>query len=153
MQPDFGKLRLPQPLMRSVMFHKQMLQVFGMRQEPRIDGVLEWSRPVEGEIVFEGGITKFSNWSISNREIKNAVLNSERYFLRRTQTLAIESESGKYMFMLAEPVDNTYDFPFPVTFIQSVSYIGKIFRIAAIIGLIYIAFLVIQAGYLLSKLS
>jgi hypothetical protein len=133
------------------MFHKQILQVFGMRQEPRIDGVLEWSRSVEGEIVFESDFTKFGDWTISNDEIKNAVLNSERYFWRRSQSLAIESGSGKYMFMLAVPVDNTYNFPFPVFFTHSVSYIGKIFRLVEIFGLIYIAFLIWSIGrYFLS---
>jgi hypothetical protein len=134
------------------MFHKQKLNVFGMRQEPRIDGVLEWSRPVEGEIVFETGVTKFNDWSISNKEITNAVLNSEKYFFKHTQSLAIESESGKYMFALAEPADNTYKFPFPVTFTNSVSPIGKLFRIVAIFGLVYIAYYVLLGGYLLLKL-
>ena len=130
-----------------------MPHVFGMRQEPRIDGVLEWSRPIEGEIVFEADITSFSDWSIFNGDVKNAVLNSEKYFLRRAQTLAIESESGKYMFMLAKPVGNNHEFPFPVTITQSISPIGKIFRVVAVSGLIYIAYLLIQGGFLLSKLT
>ena len=116
------------------------LRTFGMRREPRVDGVLEWSRSEEGSIEFEGEITKFGDWIIHNNEIENAVLNTEKLLWNSTQSLAIRSESGEYLFVLSEPVNETYQFPFPTSFTYSSSFFGKLMKLIFIMSGVYLAF-------------
>ena len=112
-----------------------------MRKEPRIDGVLEWSRSEEGTLEFESEVTRFGDWLIYNSEIDNAVLNSERLWFRSTLTLAISSGPDHYLFALVEHVDRNYQFPFPVTFTNTNSFLGKLINLIMLLLGIYLVFL------------
>ena len=117
------------------------LRAFGMRKEPRVDGVLEWSRSEEGQLEFEYESTKFGDWIIRHSDIEHAVLNSERLWFRPTQTLAISAGEDHYLFALAERVDRDYSFPFPVTFTNTGSFLGKLFNLIMLLLGVYLLFL------------
>ena len=121
-----------------------MIQASGISQGIRFDGVIEWSRPVEDEIQFGSNKIKFHDWIIPYDEIKGAVLNSERYFSKPVQSLAIESESGKFLFTFVHQIDENFEFPFNVTITSSRSYFGKKYRIIKIIGLAYVAMVILN---------
>ena len=113
-----------------------------MRIEPRIDGVVEWSRSIEGYLEFETEVTKFGDWIISHSDIDDAVLNTEKIWWRASQSLAISSGPEKYLFALAEPVTDDYKFPFHVTYTKSGTYLGKLFNLIFLLSGIYLAFVI-----------
>jgi hypothetical protein len=119
----------------------------GTRKEPRIDGVLEWSRPEKGILVFQDGETIFKDWIIRNEEIDEAVLNSEKMYWKLTQSLAIRSGTDEYLFSLTEPLSSSHNFPFDVHTTSKASFAGKFVKFFLIFGGVYLAM------YLLSFLS
>lgn len=101
------------------------LTVTGIRLEPRVDDVVEWSRGEDGELEFGPDTVTFMGWSVPYVLIQDAVLNSERMYLRKVQCLALKAETGQYMFTLHQPIATANDFPFPVRVTERRTLVGK----------------------------
>ena len=112
---------------------KASIHATGSRLEPRIDNVVEWSYPIEGELEIHEGSARFGDWVIPNNEVSDAVLNTERFLFKRRQTLLIESDGQKYVFGFYDPIDVDFEFPFAVRVTEKRSFVGKLllFAVAA----------------------
>lgn len=122
-----------------------VLHVTGMRQEPRLDGVIDWSYPTEGHLEIGLKSCRFGDWLIDNQSVDEAVVNTESMFFRKNQQLVIRAGSDKYMFGLFEPIDNSYQFPFNVQFTRSRSFAGKIVLIGTVIICISLGLVILNA--------
>lgn len=116
------------------------LTVTGQRLEPRIDGVVEWSRGEIGELELGLDSAMFKDWLIPYVAIDDAVLNTERLLLKKVQCLAIEAETGRYMFILHKPIEPAHEFPFPVRITERRSAYGKLLLFASVLFLLKVAF-------------
>ena len=111
-------------------------KVTGVRREPRVDGVLEWSRGENGELNFESNRVTFNDWSIPYTNVLDAVVNRESILFRKTQTLAIRSEDGQFMFYFHKPTEELRDIPFEIRVTEKRSFIGKLFLLMIILFLV-----------------
>lgn len=111
------------------------LTVSGQRLEPRLDGVVEWSRGELGELTFGPEEATFKDWSIPYEAISDAVLNTERILLKEVQSLAIDAETGKYLFTLHTPLAQAADFPFSVRITEQRSTLGKLVLFGIVLAL------------------
>ena len=114
-------------------------KVTGVRREPRLDGVLEWSRGEDGDLTFESNRVRFNDWSIPYTNILDAVLNRETILFRKTLTLAIRAEAGEFMFSFYEPKEELKDIPFEIRTTERRSFIGKLFLLMIILFLVNLA--------------
>ena len=120
------------------------LTVTGLRLEPRVDDVLEWSRGELGELTLGPDEATFKDWSIPYAAISEAALNTERMLFKRVQCLAIDAETGKYIFTLHNPIATADDFPFSVRTTERRSAIGKLILVGTIFFLAKIAWDVLK---------
>lgn len=121
------------------------IKVTGLRREPRVDNVLEWSRGEIGNLDFGIEHVRFNDWSIPYSSIQDAVLNKEFMLFRKVQTLAIKSDDGEYMFTLHDLVDETRRFPFQLRITERRSFVGKVFLLAIIVFLVGIGWDILKA--------
>jgi len=115
---------------------KASIHSTGSRLEPRIDNVVEWSFPKEGDLVIDENSTRFGDWVIPNALIGEAVLNSERLIIKKRQTLLINCDGAKYAFGFYTPVGSDFAFPFEVRVTDKRSFIGKLILFAVAIFVI-----------------
>ena len=109
--------------------------VTAIRTEPRFDGLVEWSSSVVGDLEVGARDLIFKDWVIPFENIQDAVLNKEVFFWRKVVTLAVNSESCKYVFTIRESTVNEEIFPFPVRITRRKSPMGKAVLIAAALGI------------------
>jgi hypothetical protein len=121
------------------------LSVTALRREPRVDGVLEWSRGEPGNLNIGTSRLTFNDWSIPYDSIYDAVLNKETMFFRKTQTLAIKSDEGEFMFSFHEPIEEVNEIPFQIRITERRSFIGKLFLFGFIMLLVNIAWNLLKA--------
>ena len=108
------------------------LMVTGQRLEPRLDNVVEWSRGELGELEFGPQSATFKDWSIPYPAIRDAVINTERILFKKVQCLAIDAETGKYIFTLQEPIEAADEFPFSIRVTERRSAVGQFALFAAL---------------------
>ena len=123
---------------------KQSIHSTGSRLEPRLDKVIEWSFPKEGELVINADNLRFGEWIIPNTKITDAVLNSERLFIKKRQTLLINCEGAKYSFGFYNLVGGDVVFPFEVRITERRSLMGKLVLIAIAVVLFNVAWQLIK---------
>lgn len=75
---------------------------------------------------------------IPHAHIKDAVLNTEGFFIKKQQSLLIDSDNNKYMFNLFENIDNDYSFPFNIRATEKKSFFGKLIIFGIVIFIINI---------------
>ncbi len=112
---------------------KALIHSTGSRLEPRIDNVVEWSYPIEGELEINENNAKFGEWIIPKDEVSDAVLNTERFMFKKRQTLLIESDGLKYVFGFFDPINGDFVFPFEVRITERRSFIGKLMLFAIVV--------------------
>lgn len=122
------------------------IKVTGLRREPRVDEVLEWSRGETGNLKFGANQLEFNDWSIPFKSIHDAVLNKETVLFRKVRTLAIKSEAGEFMFTFHEPIKETTKFPFQIRITERKSFIGKLILFALVILLVDIIWNIFKAS-------
>ena len=122
------------------------IRVTGLRREPRVDDVLEWSRGETGNLDLGANQLTFNDWSIPYDSIHDAVLNKEIMLFRKMQTLAIKSDAGEYMFTLHDPIEETNKIPFQIRVTEKKSFVGKLFLFAVVILLVDIAWNIFKAS-------
>ena len=120
-------------------------KVTGVRREPRVDGVLEWSRGEDGDLTFESNRVTFNDWSIPYVNILDAVVNRETVLFKKTQTLAIRSEDGEFMFSFYKPEEELNEIPFEIRTTEKRSFIGKLFLLMIILFLVNLAWNLIKS--------
>ncbi len=88
----------------------ESIAVTGSRLEPRIDQTIEWSFPEKGSLVLQKDVTQFQDWVIPNSEIKDAVLNCERFIFKNRQSLLLDCGRDKYVFGLISNIEQDTNF-------------------------------------------
>ena len=93
---------------------KKSIHSTGSRLEPGIDNVVEWSSLKEGELKFSSEDTTFGDWVIPNAQVTDAILNNQRYFFGKHQSLIINCDETEYNFVFHNRVESDFKFPFKV---------------------------------------